>query len=320
MGESGPSMTMSPAFTLSDFDFALPPELIAQHPAAERSASRLLDGAAPSRVRPHVPRPARRCCAPATCWSFNDTAVIKARLFGEKASGGAVEALVERVDGRRRRVAHMRASKSPQAGHASLRFADGLRCRGARPRPAATGRCSGCAFRDDPLRAARAPRPRAAAALHRARRRRRTTCERYQTVFAARPGRGRGADGGAALRRRAAGGARRARRRARQRHAARRRRHVPAGAQREPRRAPHAQRVVRGRRRRGRARSRARARAAAASSPSARPACARSSRRRCARGGRRPARARPTSSSRRAFASASSTCSSPTSTCPRARC
>ncbi|TAK90312.1 MAG: tRNA preQ1(34) S-adenosylmethionine ribosyltransferase-isomerase QueA, partial [Aquabacterium sp.] len=43
-------MTISTSYSLSDFDFELPPELIAQHPAAERSASRLLDGRGPSPI------------------------------------------------------------------------------------------------------------------------------------------------------------------------------------------------------------------------------------------------------------------------------
>src|SRR6476620_3138171 len=54
MGECCPSMTTSPGLRLSDFDFALPRELIAQHPAAERSGARLLDALAePARDR-HV--------------------------------------------------------------------------------------------------------------------------------------------------------------------------------------------------------------------------------------------------------------------------
>src|SRR5450755_620475 len=95
MGEFCPSMTTPLA--LSDFDFALPRELIAQHPAAERSASRLLDGRAePPRDRHFrdLPGLLRR----GDLLVVNDTAVIKARLFGAKASGGAVEVLVERVE------------------------------------------------------------------------------------------------------------------------------------------------------------------------------------------------------------------------------
>ena len=106
---------------------------------------------------------------------------------------------------------------------------------------------------------------------------------RYQTVFAERPGRGRRADGGAPLRRGAARRARRARRRAHGGDAARRRRHLPAGAQRAHRRATsmHSERYEVGAGGGGGDR-RGRASAAAGSSRSARPACARSNRRRCA--------------------------------------
>ena len=70
-------------FTTSDFDFALPPELIAQHPAPERSASRLLDGsgAAPmDRVFRDLPA----LLQPGDLLVFNDTQVVKARLYGHK--------------------------------------------------------------------------------------------------------------------------------------------------------------------------------------------------------------------------------------------
>ncbi len=117
----------APALSLSDFDFELPPELIAQHPAAERSASRLLDaramatgGAAVDRVFRDLPG----CLSSGDLLVFNDTRVIKARLFGRKASGGALEALVERVlpaaDGQpgasHRVQVHLRVSKKPPAG------------------------------------------------------------------------------------------------------------------------------------------------------------------------------------------------------------
>ena len=106
---------------LSDFDFALPRELIAQHPAAERSAARLLDARAePARDR-HV-RDLPGLLRAGDLLVVNDTAVIKARLFGVKASGGAVEALVERVEADRVVVAQVRASKSPKAGSV-VRFA-----------------------------------------------------------------------------------------------------------------------------------------------------------------------------------------------------
>ena len=112
----------SSVFTLSDFDFQLPGELIAQHPAPERGASRLLDGrgAWPAdrgfRELPELLRAGDLLV-------FNDTRVIKARLFGEKASGGAVQALVERVLPGGEVLAHLRASKSPRPG-GRIRFAN----------------------------------------------------------------------------------------------------------------------------------------------------------------------------------------------------
>ena len=108
------------AYTTSDFDFELPAELIAQHPTPERSASRLLDATGQQPVD-RVFRDLPALLEPGDLLVFNDTRVIKARLFGRKASGGAVEALVERVlpglPGRPHAVwAHLRASKSPQPG------------------------------------------------------------------------------------------------------------------------------------------------------------------------------------------------------------
>ena len=87
---------MSHLYTLSDFDFELPEALIAQHPTTERSASRLLDGR-------HLPPVDRIFRALPTLLQagdllvFNDTQVVKARLFGEKPTGGKLELLVERV-------------------------------------------------------------------------------------------------------------------------------------------------------------------------------------------------------------------------------
>ncbi len=110
--------------TLADFDFALPPELIAQHPAVERSASRLLDGRGATPID-RVFRELPSLLEPGDLLVFNDTRVIKARLHGRKAaSGGAVEALVERVlPGTHEVWAHLRASKSPRPGSV-VRFAD----------------------------------------------------------------------------------------------------------------------------------------------------------------------------------------------------
>jgi S-adenosylmethionine:tRNA ribosyltransferase-isomerase len=83
-------------FQLSDFDFELPPSLIAQHPAAVRSQSKLLDGTGPTPVdRIFADLPS--LLQAGDLLVFNDTQVVKARLFGAKASGGKVEMLVERV-------------------------------------------------------------------------------------------------------------------------------------------------------------------------------------------------------------------------------
>lgn len=106
---------MTRTFQLADFDFELPPELIAQHPAAERSASRLLDGSS----TPPVDRIFRELpvlLRAGDLLVFNDTRVIKARLLGAKATGGSVEALVERVLPNHEVMVHLRASKSPKPG------------------------------------------------------------------------------------------------------------------------------------------------------------------------------------------------------------
>ena len=102
-------------FTTSDFDFALPPELIAQHPAAERSAARLLDGSGAQPVD-RVFRDLPRLLAPDDLLVFNDTQVVKARLFGEKPSGGKLELLIERVLPDGSVAAHMKVSKKPPTG------------------------------------------------------------------------------------------------------------------------------------------------------------------------------------------------------------
>jgi S-adenosylmethionine:tRNA ribosyltransferase-isomerase len=103
------------SFSLSDFDFLLPPELIAQHPATERSSSQLLDGSGAmpvDRVFKDLPQQMQS----GDLLVFNDTQVIKARIFGEKSSGGKVELLIERVLPGHRVVAHMKVSKKPPIG------------------------------------------------------------------------------------------------------------------------------------------------------------------------------------------------------------
>ena len=111
-------------FTTSDFDFALPPELIAQHPAPERSGSRLMDGSGAAPVdRRFTDLPA--LLREGDLLVFNDTQVVKARLFGEKPSGGKLELLIERVLPDGTVAAHMKVSKKPRAGTV-LRMAGGF--------------------------------------------------------------------------------------------------------------------------------------------------------------------------------------------------
>ena len=117
MPTSSPSSTAPAArvFALSDFDFELPPELIAQHPAPERSGSRLLDGTGITPVD-RIFRDLPQLLKQGDLLVFNDTRVINARLFGEKPTGGKLELLVERVLGGNQVAAHMRVSKKPEVG------------------------------------------------------------------------------------------------------------------------------------------------------------------------------------------------------------
>ena len=103
------------AYALSDFDFELPQDLIAQHPAPERSGSRLLDGTAAEPVD-RVFKEIITQLRPGDLMVFNDTKVINARLFGEIATGGKLELLVERVLTGNQVAAHMRVSKKPEVG------------------------------------------------------------------------------------------------------------------------------------------------------------------------------------------------------------
>jgi len=109
-------------YTLSDFDFDLPSELIAQVPLPERAASRLLkvgDTQCEDRVFSELPS----FLQPGDVLVFNDTKVLNARFYGVKQSGGKVEVLVERVLDARTVLAQVRASKSPLPG-TGLRLAD----------------------------------------------------------------------------------------------------------------------------------------------------------------------------------------------------
>ncbi|WP_248321208.1 MULTISPECIES: tRNA preQ1(34) S-adenosylmethionine ribosyltransferase-isomerase QueA [unclassified Caballeronia] len=113
-------------FTLSDFDFNLPPELIAQSALAERSASRLLEvdnRALPATLIDRRFSELPDLIQPGDLLVFNDTKVLKARFFGQKASGGRVEVLIERLTGPTTALAQIRASKSPAAG-STIKLAD----------------------------------------------------------------------------------------------------------------------------------------------------------------------------------------------------
>jgi S-adenosylmethionine:tRNA ribosyltransferase-isomerase len=101
--------------TLAEFDYFLPPELIAQTPLPQRSASRLLelDGARlADRQFAELPRLLRR----GDLLVMNDSRVLHARLLGLKDSGGQVEVLVERLVSNSEVIAQVRASKSPRPG------------------------------------------------------------------------------------------------------------------------------------------------------------------------------------------------------------
>lgn len=115
---------MNPELDLSQFDYELPPELIAQTPTGRRDASRLLHLDAGGGLHDLHFTDLPALLRAGDLLVFNDTRVIKARLRGHKASGGKVEVLVERVTGPRQALAHVRASKSPGAG-TRLILADG---------------------------------------------------------------------------------------------------------------------------------------------------------------------------------------------------
>ncbi len=107
----------------SDFNYVLPPELIAQAPLPERSASRLLViPPAPQRdvgradFQDRAFRDLPDLLAPGDLLVFNDTRVLPARLYGQKTSGGRVEILIERLLGGNEARAQLGVSKSPKAG------------------------------------------------------------------------------------------------------------------------------------------------------------------------------------------------------------
>ena len=101
---------------ISDFDFELPDELIAQHPPAVRGSSRLLAALPGEPLRDVQFADLPQWLQSGDVMVFNNTKVMKARLFGQKASGGKIEALIERVLDAHTALAHIRSSKSPKAG------------------------------------------------------------------------------------------------------------------------------------------------------------------------------------------------------------
>ena len=168
---------------LTEFDYQLPADLIAQHPAKERGASRLLhlDGASGRLVdRAFADLP--QLVDARDVVVLNETRVIKARLFGAKTSGGRVELFVERILGEYEALGLMRAGHSPKPGTRLIvgdgvavevlgREEDFYRVRFAEPVAAVLERCGSV-----PLPPYIAHQPSAEDA------------ERYQTVYASRPG------------------------------------------------------------------------------------------------------------------------------------
>ena len=180
-----PALKRMRHFTLGDFDFALPPELIAQHPAAERSGSRLLDGTGPEPAD-RVFRDLPSLLQPGDLLVFNDTQVVKARLFGEKPTGGKLELLVERVLADGDVVAHMKVSKKPPVG-TQLCMDGGFTATLLGRWPEDNGPLFRFAFSDDPHalmeRHGHVPLPPYITHADTA-----EDAQRYQTVFARNPG------------------------------------------------------------------------------------------------------------------------------------
>src|SRR5258706_8298948 len=101
---------------VSEFDYDLPPELIAQHPAPVRTASRLLHLDASGALRDLAFKDLPELVGPRDTLVLNDTRVIKARLTGKKRTGGKVEIFIERTQAAREALALIRASHPPAAG------------------------------------------------------------------------------------------------------------------------------------------------------------------------------------------------------------
>ncbi len=107
---------MTPSLDISQFDYELPQELIAQSPPPQRGDSRLLHLDSRGQLHDLQFPDLLSLLRPNDLLVFNDTRVIKARLLGRKASGGKVEVLVERITRPDQALAHVRSSKSPKPG------------------------------------------------------------------------------------------------------------------------------------------------------------------------------------------------------------
>ena len=101
---------------LSDFDYDLPPRLIAQEALSDRASSRLLVLQDDGRCHDQGFRDLLSLIQPEDLLVFNNTKVLPARLFGQKSTGGQVEVLVERLLDEHRLLAHIRSSRSPKVG------------------------------------------------------------------------------------------------------------------------------------------------------------------------------------------------------------
>ena len=101
---------------ISDFDFTLPDQLIAQHPPEVRGSSRLLVALPDMPLQDRAFGDLPDYIEAGDVLVFNNTKVMKARLFGQKESGGKIEALIERVLDNHTALAHIRSSKSPKPG------------------------------------------------------------------------------------------------------------------------------------------------------------------------------------------------------------
>src|SRR6266508_1862214 len=110
--------------TIDDFEYDLPNGLIAQHPSKANSASRLLRVGAGTIADRHFSE-LPDLLAPGDLLVFNDTKVIKARLFGKKETGGRIEVLVERLLSEREALAQVHAGRPARPG-STLRLAGGL--------------------------------------------------------------------------------------------------------------------------------------------------------------------------------------------------